>query len=307
MVLSLIPLTDRAVIRLAGNDAPGFLQGLITNDIEKAAPGRSIWAALLSPQGKYLFDFFIVKSDQGFLLDTNAARADELIKKLSAYKLRANVAIERMDLQVHALLNEAAHENVGLPGSAGAATVFQGMPAFVDPRWVPLGVRLFSNGTPPLPFPTLAATRENYQRLRIMHGIPEGSEDATIDRTIILENGYDALGAIDYTKGCYVGQEVIARTTHRGVMRKRLFCVEADAHLPPFGTEITAGAVPIGEMRSSCGHVGLAVIRLEEWEKAQHDHIKPNAGTIQLVIHPPEWHRPVPQSSQTQRDSHFPT
>lgn len=291
MVLSLIHLNDRAVLRLSGEDAPAFLQGLITNDIEKATPAQSIWAALLSPQGKYLFDFFIVKTDEGYLLDTNAARADELIKKFSAYKLRSKVVIERTNLEVHVLLNEAAHENVSLPGTPGAANRFEGMPVFVDPRWTPLGVRILSEGAPSLPFPTLAATRENYERLRLMHGIPEGSEDAIVDRTIILENGYDVLGAIDYKKGCYVGQEVIARTTHRGVVRKHLFFVEADANLPALGTEITAGGTPIGEMRSSCGHVGLAIIRIEEWEKAHHDHIKPNVGNIQLVIHAPEWHR----------------
>lgn len=293
MVLSWIPLTDRAVVSIAGEDASTFLQGLITNDIEAATSDHTIFAALLSPQGKFLFDFCIAKSSDGYLLDTESARSGELIKKLGMYKLRAKVEIAATDKKVIALLNESAHTTLGFPDVAGATKKIGDMIAYADPRWLPMGVRMIApaNVTQEfLPIPTLEAGLENYERIRLLHGIPEGGKDAIIDRTIVLENGYDALHAIDYKKGCYVGQEVIARTTHRGVVRKKILSVSADHNLPPLGTEILAGSIPLGEMRSSCGHVGIALIRIEEWQQATAAGTPLTAAGIPLVITAPEWH-----------------
>ncbi|MFO1242667.1 MAG: hypothetical protein U1E36_05640 [Rickettsiales bacterium] len=293
MVLSWIPLTDRAVVDITGEDAASFLQGLITNDIEKATPEQTIFAALLAPQGKFLFDFFIAKKADGYLLDTEAPRADELIKKLGMYKLRAKVNIARSDKKVVALLNESAHTTMGLSDKAGDTKTLGDSIVYADPRWLPMGVRMITPAYATqdiLPVPTLEAGLENYERIRLLHGIPEGSKDAIIDRTIVLETGYDELNGIDYKKGCYVGQEVIARTTHRGVVRKKLFCISADQNLPPLGTEIIAGDIPLGEMRSSCGHVGLGVIRIEEWQLAMNTGHVPTAGGVPLVITFPEWH-----------------
>lgn len=293
MVLSWIHLTDRAVVSITGEDASSFLQGLVTNDIEKATPEHTVFAALLSPQGKFLFDFFIAKTPDGYVLDTESARRDELIKKLGMYKLRAKVNVEPTDHKVIALLNESAHTALGFSDETGATKKIGDMIAYVDPRWLPMGVRMIApaNVTQDfLPIPTLEAELENYERVRLLHGIPESSKDAIFDRTIVLENGYDALGGIDYKKGCYVGQEVIARTTHRGVVRKKIFHVSADSNLPAFGTEIIAGDIPLGEMRSSCGHVGVALIRTEDWQQAIEQGKPATSAGIPLVITAPEWH-----------------
>lgn len=293
MVLSWIHLTDRTVVSIAGEDATSFLQGLITNDIEKATAQQTIFAALLSPQGKFLFDFFIAKTGDGYLLDTESSRREELIKKLGMYKLRAKVNITPTDYQVIALLNESAHTTLGFPDETGATKKIGDMILYADPRWLPMGVRIIAPAktTPAsLPFPVLEAGLENYERVRLLHGIPEGSKDAIVDRTIVLENGYDALHGIDYKKGCYVGQEVIARTTHRGVVRKKIFHISADSNPPPPGTEIIAGDIPIGEMRSSCGHVGAALIRIEEWQQALQTGKEILSGGMPVFITEPEWH-----------------
>lgn len=238
-------LTDRAVLAVSGEDAQTFLQGLISNDIRKVTPASPVFAALLSPQGKYLFEFFIIEHEGTLLLETDKARLPDLIKRLSMYKLRAKVAFEeKKDWQVAA--NWGAERMVSTESSV----------VFDDPRHPQLGQRLL--------MPSTSAAGMNagdYELHRLSLGIPEGGRDLVPDRSILLEFGYDHLNAIDFNKGCYVGQEVTARSKHRAILHKYVHCVTADSPLPPAGTPVTDNGRELGEMRSSRGNTGLALLR----------------------------------------------
>lgn len=268
-------LPGRALISIGGVDAEPFLQGLLSCDVRKVSGDTASLGALLSPQGKFLFDFFLFKDGEDFLLDAEEERADELIKKLSMYRLRAKVSIMRREgWNVLAL--------VGLPpASAPGALVF------ADPRHAAMGWRLYG------PLESLRPANgafEDYDTLRLTLGLPDGSRDAVAERTILLENGYDHMGGVDFAKGCYVGQEVTARSRHRGELRKYLFQVASDSPLPPKGTPVMAGENAIGEMRSSCGGLGLALMRTDLMEAAKKEGLAVTAHDAALRISSPWWH-----------------
>lgn len=261
-------LRDRAVLAVSGADAAAFLQGLVSCDVRKSAEETAVLGALLSPQGKFLFDFFLLKRGDAFLLDTEAARAEELLKKLAMYRLRAAVEI-------------ALREDVGVIAAVGVDTPPPG--AVADPRHPAMGWRLYGEDAPP---DMREGSREAYETLRISLGLPDGSRDAEIGRTILLENGYDKLGGVDFAKGCYVGQEVTARSRHRGELRKYLFIVKGEAPLPEAGTELTAGGRGAGVMRSSCGGLGLALLHADRLGEG----IPVLAAGRRVEIFPPWWH-----------------
>ena len=268
-------LPERALIDVSGADAESFLQGLLSCDVKKVGGDKASLGALLSPQGKFLFDFFLFKDGGDFLLDTEAARADELIKKLSMYRLRAKVSIAR-------------REGWGVMACVGdKPESFPATLAFADPRHEAMGWRVYG---PAENLPPASGASRDYDTLRLSLGLPDGSRDAVVDRTILLENGYDRMGGVDFAKGCYVGQEVTARSRHRGELRKYLFQVASDSPLPPKGTPLLAGGEVIGEMRSSCGVTGLALIRTELMEKAQNEGLTVTADGAQLRISFPWWH-----------------
>lgn len=267
-----VRLDDRAVIAVSGADAAGFLQGLVSCDVRRATEGQAVLGALLSPQGKFLFDFFLLKQGEGYLLDTEAARAEELLKKLKMYRLRAAVDMAlRDDIKVSAFIGHIPPEN-GL--------------AVPDPRHPEMGWRLYDDLHERSVSRSEWKTKDAYEALRISLGLPDGSRDAEIDRTILLENGYDKLGGVDFAKGCYVGQEVTARSKHRGELRKYLFIVKGEAPLPPAGTELMAGEQAVGVMRSSRGGIGLALLRTD---KLIGGHPVLAAGKP-IEITPPWWH-----------------
>lgn len=296
MAHSYIRLEDRAVLRVDGEDRAEFLQGLITNDITLASPGKAIFAALLSAQGKFQFDFFVMTDDTGFLLDCERARLPALQRMLTLYKLRSRVTVTPIESAAVLAIPDRKAGIAGLGGEEGSAMMLEGeggrVHACVDPRHAPLGVRVIAD-TPAAANALIErlelkeAPREQYERLRISEGIPDGSRDAVIDRTILLENGYDALNAISFSKGCYVGQEVTARSKHRATLRKRLCGVSADTALPAAGTPLLADGREIGEMRSSCGDNGLALVRLDMLRQAEGD---VTAHGVALRIRPLWWH-----------------
>jgi tRNA-modifying protein YgfZ len=250
-------LPHRGVIEIQGEDKAAFLQGLITNDIHRVTPERAIYATLLTPQGRFLYDFFIVEKDGSYLLDVQAARLEGLLKKLSLYKLRSKVTLmPRPDIQVFAVWGDGVATSLDLVEEAGAAQ--KGV--FIDPRLVDLGVRAMSEA-PPKGF--LLSTPQDYDLHRLRLGIPEGGKDLIPERAILLESGLDELNAISWTKGCYMGQELTARTKYRGLVRKRLFPVIIEGEAPETGTEISLGGDPVGEMRSHYASNGLALLRVE--------------------------------------------
>ncbi len=272
---------SRTVLSVAGEDRRTFLQGLISNDIAKAGPDRAMWAAFLTPQGKFLWDLFIVEQGDAFLIDVEAGRADEFRKKLSLYKLRAKVTITpAVDLSVYAVLDAAA---LGLPGEAGAAKPVGEGVAYVDPRLPVLGARALLRS--PEALAGLSEAPEAWDRLRLSLGVPDGSRDLPIDKALLLENGFDELGGVDFNKGCYMGQELTARTKYRGLVKKRLLPVSFDGAAPAPGTPVMAGEVEAGEMRSASGSQGVALIRLE------HLAAELVAGGTKLSVSVPDWVR----------------
>jgi tRNA-modifying protein YgfZ len=276
-----IRLDDRVVLHLTGDDARNFLQGLITNDIVAATPEHAIYAALLSAQGKYLHDFFIVQAGDGFLIDAEVARLDDLLRRLNLYKLRAKVTIGRTDLAVAALIGDGAVDALGLARERGAAKPLDGGVAFVDPRLVEAGARIIA---PAAALPRFdAGTRAEYDAMRLRLGLPDGTRDLLPDKSFILENGFEELAGVDFEKGCYVGQEVTARMKHRALVRKRLVPVAIDGPAPAPGTPVTRDGVEVGEIRSALDGQGLALIRTDAVGSQL------NAGSTAVTPRKPAW------------------
>ena len=247
----LAPLPDRTAIAVEGPDRVAFLQGLVSNDVAAAAPGRAVWAALLSPQGKWLADFFIFSDADRLLLDCERAQAPMLVQRLSRFRLRAAVTIAPCAaLAVYVAWNAT-------PAAPEGALLAP------DPRLPDAGWRLLS------PTPLLAtAAAEDWDLHRLALGLPDGSRDLEADKTVLLEAGFDELNGVSWTKGCYMGQELTARTRYRGLLKRRLVPVSAEAALPPPGTSVLRADGPeagaeVGTLRSSRDGIGLAVLRLD--------------------------------------------
>ena len=282
---------DRAVLAIGGPDRRGFLQGLISNDIARATASCAIHAALLTPQGRFLHDFAIVPDGDRLLLDTDATGAEALRKRLAAYRLRSKATIEILaGWGVALLVGDGAAAAIGLPGTPGACVAFEGGVALVDPRLPALGLRLV------LPREGLAAlgnhgwpagSTADHEALRLSLGVPDGARDMADG--LLLENGYDELRAIDWKKGCYVGQEVTARMRYRGLARKRLVPVRIEGPPPPPGAIVMLGDQEAGEMRSSAGDRGLALLRLEAIEACARDGAVLSSGEARLVPGRPAW------------------
>jgi folate-binding protein YgfZ len=273
-------LADRGALRVAGPEAAKFLQGLITNDMDKARDGAAIHAGLLTPQGKILFDFFVVPAEGGFLLDAAKDKAAELTKRLGFYRLRADVAIK----EDFALTVAVAW--------GGPPQVPVGAISFADPRLAELGSRLL------LPAPaSLAelgcetASEDDYHALRIKLGVPEGGRDFTFGDAFPHEALFDQLHGVDFRKGCFVGQEVVSRMEHRGTARKRVVPVEGDGRLPLPGTSIEADNFAIGTLGSVSGAHGLALIRLDRALEALAAGGQLRAGDVTLALRRPPWAR----------------
>ena len=253
-------LSHRSVIAVGGDDRVEFLQGLISNDTTKVAPGKSVWAALLTPQGRFLNDMFVVDGGDGtLLLETERERAPALAKKLTLYKLRSKVAVE----------DRSAALDVAVVFGAGAdkALPIGGTISFVDPRLAGLGVRVLA---PAGQAAALLAARgfvetpvEAYEALRLEAGVPDGSRDLRVEKALLLESGFDELNGVDWKKGCYMGQELTARTKYRGLVKKRLFPIEVDGALPAPGTSVHLDGEEVGELRSGSGRRALALLQTE--------------------------------------------
>lgn len=266
-------LPSRGLLAVSGADARTFLQGLVSNDVEKVRTDRAIYAALLTPQGKYLHDFFMAEENDRLLVDGEAQRLDDLLRRLTLYRLRAKVAIEREPRHVVAALwGETALARLGLPGEAGRATPFAKGLAYVDPRLAALGARAI------LPAESASDSLEKagftradvdaYDRHRLAIGVPDGSRDLEVEKSILLESNFEELHGVDFGKGCYIGQELTARTKYRGLVKKRLFPVLLDGPAPAPGTPVTLDGQDAGDMRSAADGRGIALLRLECVEDA---------------------------------------
>jgi len=240
----LTPLPDRTVLAVSGEDRFTFLQGLVSNDVMSLQTQPAVWSAYLTAQGKYLADFFMIadSAQDRILLDCDAAQAAMLAPRLSRYRLRAKVAIAPTDLAVHAAWGDVAPE---------------GELVVKDPRTGGGGWRVIG------PASTPNATFEAYEAHRIGLSLTDGAQDCEAEKTLLLEANFDLLGGISWTKGCYMGQELTARTRYRGLVRRRLMRVTSHSTLPAPGTPVMQGEKLVGDLRSVVGTQGMAMLRTE--------------------------------------------
>ncbi len=294
--LSFAPLPDRGLFSVAGEEASDFLQGLISNDVTRADGTQALYATLLTAQGKFLHDFFVARMDTGFgpafVFDAEGNRTPDLIRRLTMYKLRARVDIAALDeFEVYAGFGPGAAEAIGLNG-AGAQEVAGGA-VFADPRLGGLGVRAILPAGDGRDVFGNAGFRESeaggYDMHRLRFGVPDGSRDIAVEKNFPLECGFDELNAIDYGKGCYIGQELTARTHHRGTVRKHLYRVAVSGPMPEPGTAVMQGDKTAGEMRSGHDGVGLAMLRSADVEAALAGGATLSAGEAALTPEKPDW------------------
>lgn len=271
-------LPDRGVVRVSGEDASTFLQGLVTCDVIAIPAGEARFGALLTPQGKIIVDFFVipapVDTGGGFFVDVPRALAADLARKLAFYRLRAKVAVA--DLSDEAGVT-AVWGDAGMPDGAVGAR---------DPRHPALGWRLIA----PLP-PESSSDAGAYDAHRIGLGIPEGGRDFVYGDTFPHEADMDQLAGVDFAKGCYVGQEVVSRMQHRGTARTRVVPVAFPDFAPMEGLDIMAGEKTIGMMGSAANGRGLAKLRLDRVADALAAGEAITAGGIALTPVKPDWAR----------------
>lgn len=250
-------LPDRGVVKVAGEDARSFLNGLVTTDLDRLKPGLGRFGALLTPQGKIIVDFLITEVPAGhgggFLIDCPKALADSLATKLKFYKLRAKVTVESLDLGVLAAWD-------GQPAA-------QPDLAFADPRNEALGTRILIPEDLKQKLSDLIGAElvdaADYEAHRIALGVPRGGLDFMYSDAFPHETNMDRLAGVDFDKGCYVGQEVVSRMQHRGTARTRSVKVLLDDLSPEVGVSVMAGDKQVGTMGSSAQGKGIALVRID--------------------------------------------
>ena len=261
-------LPTRSLIRISGKDAQDFLHSLITTDVEGLPEKEARPGALLTPQGKILFDFLIWRDGEGFVVETDAGQRDALAKRLTMYKLRAAVDL------------------AALPDDG--VTVFWGdeadQGAIVDGGFAKAGTALSRT-----PGRHTDGPAEAYQALRIAAGLVVSGEDYALQDAFPHDILLDKNGGLSFRKGCYVGQEVVSRMQHRGTARRRVAHVAADAALPAAGTEITANGKPVGTLGSVSDRHALAIVRIDRVGDAVANGVPLLAGDVEVTIALPEW------------------
>ncbi len=271
-------LPGRSLLEVAGEERAGFLQGLVTNDVAGLGAGEACFAGLLSPQGKILFDFFAINTGDAILLDCPAAVAADLLKRLAFYKLRAKVT----------LADVSDKWRVAVAWGEGAGDVLRGgaSVAFQDPRLAALGFRGLTGAGESAKF---AGDSAGYEAMRIAAAVPEGGKDYAYGDTFPHEASFDMLHGVSFTKGCYVGQEVVSRMQHRGTARTRVLAAMADAPLPGGGADILAEGFAVGRLGSVAGARGIALARLDRVSEALAKGAAFSAGGVAVTLSVPAW------------------
>ena len=276
-------LADRGVVRVTGADAEKLLQGIVSNDMELLASQPAIHAALLTPQGKILFDFFVVRAGDGFLLEVARDKAADLVKRLNLYKLRAKVDIQDASEDYRVL---------ALWGSPSGREEITDTVSFADPRLPALGSRILADTRSARGKVAAAdafdAAPEDYHAHRIALGVPEGGKDYVLGDTFPHEADLDQLGGVSFSKGCFVGQEVVSRMQNRANVRKRVVPIQGEAPLAS-GAEVTAGTAAIGTVGSVSGRLALALLRLDRVAEAKAKDQILAAGGVAVTLSKPDW------------------
>lgn len=261
-------LADRRLIRVSGTGAEEFLNNLITADVENLPEGEARAAALLTPQGKILFDFMIWRDGEDYLIETGAAEQDALLRRLTMYKLRAPV-----DLKAETVEGVSVFWNETAP-TAGIR----------DGRFGKAGIDLYR-----IPGASASGDIAAYDALRIEHGIAESGRDYALQDAFPHDVLMDVNDGVSFKKGCFVGQEVVSRMKHRGTARRRVVTVSAEGALPASGTEITADGKPVGTLGTVCGNRALAIVRIDRIADAFASGTPLLAGTVPVTVALPTW------------------
>jgi len=268
---------DRGVIEVGGPEAAEFLHGLVTATVKSLAPGAASFGALLTPQGKILFDFFLVKTETGYLIEVARAQVADLVKRLTFYRLRAAVTLadRSADFTVAYAFGDAAAPAGGL--------------AFADPRLPGLATHVLAPAGSGL---AATASMHDWHARRIALGVPESGLDFPIGDTFPHDADMDDLAGVDFRKGCFIGQEVVSRMKHRGTARKRIViarALEARPAWPDAGTEIECAGKTLGTLGSSAEGLALALVRLDRAKEAIDLGDAIEAGGVTLALELPEY------------------
>lgn len=276
----IVSLPDRGVIAITGPDARAWLDNLLTNDLDLLDRQDAVFAGLLTPQGKILFEFFVVRAGEGLLLDTQADQVPALVKRLSMYKLRAKVEIRDVSAAYQALALWGEH--AASPGET-AGTV-----SFRDPRSPELGLRILAEARFAKDIASatngVTATPADYAAHRVRLGVAEAPHDYALGDTFPHDANWDRYG-VSFTKGCYVGQEVVSRMQNKSVVRKRVVKVSASSPLVP-GTDVKIGDAVIGRIGTTAGAEALAMLRLDRAAEAEDKAQALTASGVALTVDP---------------------
>jgi folate-binding protein YgfZ len=267
-------LEDRAVIRITGPDASTLLQNVVTLDMNEVDRNGSGYGALLTPQGKILWDFILHRLESGYAADLRAGEAEAFSKRLTLYRLRAKV-----EIAVTSELAVYAKWDGDNPSSQA------GEEATLDPRLADLGQRwVAASGSV-----ETDSTAEDWHRHRIAHAIPEGGVDFVFGDAFPHDAAMDSLHGVAFEKGCYIGQEVVSRMRHRGTARRRIVALHGNGKLPEPGADIVAGERSLGRLGSSSNGHGIGLVRLDRLRAALDEHLPVRAGAEQVAVALPAW------------------
>lgn len=269
-------LNDRAIITVSGADAEPLLQNIVTSDLDALGPGQAQPSALLTPQGKILFDFLVSRQDDQILrLDCPAGVADDLVRRLTLYKLRAKAEIAKQD-QVSVAVSWQTDSVPSHNDSSSIRDMRFAAPVEVRRIYEPIEAD---------------ASVEDWTAFRIGQGVAESGSDYALGDAFPHDVLLDELGGVGFRKGCYVGQEVVSRMQHRGTARRRVLMVAAESALPAPGTEITSGGRGIGTLGSTAGQSGIAIVRIDRAKEAMDAGTPILAGDVPVSLKIPAFAR----------------
>ena len=281
-------LEKRAILLISGADKRTFLQSLISNDMMRVSENRSIFAAFLSPQGKYQYDFFISQTKSGFFIDCERDRLKNLSERLSIFKLRADVSfLDYSDtFRVFSIWGPSALRQLELPASPGHSEDSPLGRVMVDPRLVSAGIRVITKSDHlSLPGALLVGSKD-YDLHRLNLGLTDGCRDLIIDKSILLEANFDELNGVDWNKGCYLGQEVTARSRYRGLIKKRFIPVKISEGQAKTGDIIFSEDKKIGQIRSISGELAMAIINIEYLKADSSPYLSNDCKLLPII---PDW------------------
>lgn len=262
-------LPDRSLIDVGGADASDFLHGIITTDVEGLAEAEARPGALLTPQGKILFDFMIWRNADGFTIECDTRQREALVRRLTMYKLRAAVTLAAGDIGITVTWGDAASSVSGV----------------IDAAFRKAGILLKRqplNGAE-------GHGEDAYDALRIEAGLAVSGRDYALQDAFPHDVLLDLDGGLSFRKGCYIGQEVVSRMQHRSTARRRVVQVTAEAALPASGTELVAGGKPVGTLGTVCGNRALAIVRIDRMGDAQSQGNPVLAGELPVTVTLPAW------------------